>query len=171
MWYKSPMKTLSIHQPWASLIALGVKRIENRSWWTHHRGPIAIHAAAAASSRRTWSGAVGDPAVVAAARAAAAQIGPHASDAVERLVTGRLADAPCSAVLAVVDLVDIHPVGDPAVAGDPFALGPYCWVLAHPRPYPAPIPAVGAQSLWRWDPPAAPGSPADTGPTALTWAE
>jgi hypothetical protein len=26
------MKALSLHQPWASLIALGVKRIETRSW-------------------------------------------------------------------------------------------------------------------------------------------
>ena len=38
------LKALTIHQPWASLIALGHKRIETRSWPTSHRGPIAIHA-------------------------------------------------------------------------------------------------------------------------------
>ena len=31
-------------QPWASLIALGEKGFETRSWPTKHRGPIAIHA-------------------------------------------------------------------------------------------------------------------------------
>ena len=40
------MKALTLHQPWASLIAVGVKTIETRSWSTKHRGPIAIHAGA-----------------------------------------------------------------------------------------------------------------------------
>lgn len=38
------MKTITLHQPWASLVALGVKTIETRSWPTKHRGPLAIHA-------------------------------------------------------------------------------------------------------------------------------
>jgi hypothetical protein len=38
------MKALSIQQPWASMIALGYKRVENRSWDTKHRGPTLIHA-------------------------------------------------------------------------------------------------------------------------------
>ncbi|MBP7632493.1 MAG: ASCH domain-containing protein [Acidimicrobiales bacterium] len=38
------MKALTIRQPWASLIAAGVKTIETRSWSTKYRGPIAIHA-------------------------------------------------------------------------------------------------------------------------------
>ena len=37
------MKVLSIIQPWATLIALGEKRIETRSWATKHRGPLLIH--------------------------------------------------------------------------------------------------------------------------------
>lgn len=40
------MKALTLHQPWASLVPLGFKTIETRSWATRHRGPIAIHAAA-----------------------------------------------------------------------------------------------------------------------------
>jgi hypothetical protein len=40
------MKALTLHQPWASLIAEGVKTIETRSWSTKYRGPLAIHAAA-----------------------------------------------------------------------------------------------------------------------------
>src|SRR5437879_1749653 len=39
------MRVLSIRQPWASLLVLGVKRWETRSWHTSHRGPLAIHAA------------------------------------------------------------------------------------------------------------------------------
>lgn len=38
------MKAVTLHQPWASLIALGVKTIETRSWSTAYRGPLAIHA-------------------------------------------------------------------------------------------------------------------------------
>ena len=40
------MKALTIKQPWASLIAHGVKDIENRTWKTKYRGKILIHAAA-----------------------------------------------------------------------------------------------------------------------------
>src|SRR5258708_14669636 len=36
------MKALSVHQPWASLIAAGKKTIEVRSWSTRHRGPLLI---------------------------------------------------------------------------------------------------------------------------------
>jgi hypothetical protein len=38
------MKALSIKQPWAYLIAMGIKDIENRSWKTNFRGRIYIHA-------------------------------------------------------------------------------------------------------------------------------
>ncbi|MGH2666094.1 ASCH domain-containing protein [Flavobacterium sp.] len=38
------MKALSIKQPWASLIAHGIKDIENRKWKTNFRGRIYIHA-------------------------------------------------------------------------------------------------------------------------------
>lgn len=40
------MKAISLWQPWASLVALGVKTIETRSWSTKYRGPLTIHAAA-----------------------------------------------------------------------------------------------------------------------------
>jgi hypothetical protein len=38
------MKMLTIQQPWASLIAMGKKRTEFRSWRTHYRGDLYIHA-------------------------------------------------------------------------------------------------------------------------------
>ncbi|MEG1306079.1 MAG: ASCH domain-containing protein, partial [Bacilli bacterium] len=38
------MKVLSIRQPWASLIINGYKEYELRSWNTHYRGDVLIHA-------------------------------------------------------------------------------------------------------------------------------
>lgn len=37
-------RALSIKQPWAWLIVNGYKDVENRSWRTHYRGPVLIHA-------------------------------------------------------------------------------------------------------------------------------
>jgi activating signal cointegrator 1 len=39
------IKTISLWQPWASLIALNLKRYETRGWATNYRGELAIHAA------------------------------------------------------------------------------------------------------------------------------
>jgi activating signal cointegrator 1 len=39
------MKALTLTQPWATLVAIGAKKIETRSWRTDYRGPLAIHAA------------------------------------------------------------------------------------------------------------------------------
>ncbi len=38
------MKALSLTQPWATLVAIGAKKVETRSWYTPYRGPLAIHA-------------------------------------------------------------------------------------------------------------------------------
>jgi hypothetical protein len=38
------MKTLSLLQPWATLVIIGAKQIETRSWNTGHRGELLIHA-------------------------------------------------------------------------------------------------------------------------------
>ena len=42
------MKALSIRQPWASMIILGHKDVENRNWQGKHRGTLFIHAS------KTW---------------------------------------------------------------------------------------------------------------------
>ena len=36
------MKAISLHQPWASLIAEREKTIETRFWYTHYRGDLLI---------------------------------------------------------------------------------------------------------------------------------
>lgn len=45
------MRSLTIKQPWASLIVEGIKDIENRTWKTHFRGRIYVHASAKTA---TW---------------------------------------------------------------------------------------------------------------------
>ena len=42
-------RILTVRQPWASLIVLGHKDIENRTWSTRYRGPLLIHAASVIS--------------------------------------------------------------------------------------------------------------------------
>jgi hypothetical protein len=42
---RAVLKTLSVRQPWASLIMSGAKDVENRTWSTNYRGRLAIHAA------------------------------------------------------------------------------------------------------------------------------
>lgn len=40
------MKVLTLKQPWATLVAEGIKKYEFRSWKTKYRGKILIHAGA-----------------------------------------------------------------------------------------------------------------------------
>jgi hypothetical protein len=44
------VKAITLHQPWASLIADGLKQYETRHWRTNYRGKLLIHAA-----KRTFS--------------------------------------------------------------------------------------------------------------------
>lgn len=39
------MRAISLWQPWATAIAIGIKRVETRHWHTSYTGPLAIHAA------------------------------------------------------------------------------------------------------------------------------
>lgn len=116
------MKALTVKQPWASLIVHGGKDVENRSWTTRYRGPIAIHAAA-----RHVKGL--EPLLWKAARRP----------------TGK---APNSVVLGLVDLVDVVRGHPSAWAQD----GCWHWVLANPRPLVTPIPQTGALGLWNVTP-------------------
>lgn len=38
------MRLISLHEPWATLMALNFKKVETRDWFTGYRGPLAIHA-------------------------------------------------------------------------------------------------------------------------------
>lgn len=47
------MRVLSIRQPWATLIMLGIKQFETRRWRTDYRGELVIHAAATGGQTST----------------------------------------------------------------------------------------------------------------------
>lgn len=136
------MKALTIRQPWASLISLGVKRIETRSWSTSFRGPLAIHAG------KAWPVPVAEWQV------------PHdrgLGPMVERMaMVERMVDpadpvtrrwetlhTPRGAVVAVADLVDVVPI---VPADQPFLHDGHhrVFVGLHPN-------AIG-ESLWRTNP-------------------
>jgi len=96
------VKVLTLHQPWASLIALGVKTIETRSWSTQYRGPLAIHAAKrplgnGALNVGTWTNVTGEPIAKG-----------------EQMMSGgwdRLLVCPLGAIVATATLVDVVPIG------------------------------------------------------------
>ena len=45
------MKVLSLTEPYATLIAKGIKTIETRSWKTNYRGKLYIHASSTKISK------------------------------------------------------------------------------------------------------------------------
>jgi hypothetical protein len=142
------MKALSLTQPWATLIAIGAKRIETRSWATPYRGILAIHAATAMPPDcREF--AYADPA------------GKVLTDA-GILLGGDCAALPRGAIVAVAHLVQVWPtrgfwdrnsVRDlpPATHEEDFgdyAEGRYGWLLTDVVPLSTPIPCKGALGVW-----------------------
>lgn len=106
------MKAITLHQPWASLVALGQKSIETRSWATKHRGPIAIHAAAHV------------PSVVLPLSIGGFEVdkdNPRGSSPAY-LLRGPIVwpyRLPLGSVVAIANLVDVLPITDHAETGDP----------------------------------------------------
>ena len=152
------MKALTLTQPWATLVAIGAKQIETRSWRTSYRGPVAIHAAKRFPK---------------AAREFNAD--PVCYRAVQRYSLSKtysLIDPsyPLGCVLATCTLLDCCPTESliclPGVFQDypeldtsqerefgNFEAGRWAWVLEDVRALPEPIPAKGALSLWDWEEP------------------
>lgn len=123
------MKALTIGQPYAELIMSGEKTIENRSWPTAYRGPLAIHAGLS----REW--------MKVAARDGVMPRGMTEN----RLVFG--------ALVGVVTLIGCVPVTQlpPSLRGNVHAFGPWCWILRRPMRLLAPLPERGRQGLWNTD--------------------
>lgn len=101
------MKALSLRQPWAFLVCAGIKPVENRTWRTSYRGPIAVHAAR-------------QPDTVYVHRFA------------ELLASLELPnELPRGGIVGVVEMVDCVEQCD-----SPWFCGPVGVVLADPRPLP-----------------------------------
>jgi hypothetical protein len=120
------MKALTICQPYAHLIAIGEKRVENRTWATAYRGPLAIHA----GKSRKWL-ELGD---------------------VEEYPDMQFGSVVAVARLAsCVPFAAVNRGALPAfkwLVADKYASGPWCWILEDVRRLGNPIPATGRQGLF-----------------------
>lgn len=140
------MKVISIRQPWATLIALGEKQFETRSWQTKYRGKLAIHA-----SKKIDIDACHN-------REIATVLNKHGI-----VLTN---DLPTGAIIAVSEITDCHRVvmeelgwasfeGGEVVKGNEFhfgdySVGRYAWRLEDIKKLREPILAKGQLSLWEY---------------------
>jgi hypothetical protein len=108
------MKALSVRPPWAWAILHAGKTVENRARPTQYRGPLVIHSARTITPLERFP--TGEPVPPAAVEVLGALVG-------------------------VVQLVDCLPLPD--CPPSPWAVGPWCWLLADPRPLARPVPFAG----------------------------
>jgi ASCH domain len=106
------VKALCVKQPHAFALIYGHKRIENRTWRTNYRGPLIIHASKAVN-----------------------EIKPRELDGrwlriIPEIRPLKATDFGC--LYGLVDLTDCVPFE--RVKGQPYAEGPWCWIVANPRP-------------------------------------
>lgn len=160
------MKALTLTQPWASLVAIGAKRIETRSWSTSYRGPIAIHAARGfpgEAKHLCESGGI--------CRAFGWQVcGPTLTQDWLYESARNIKALPLGCIVATAELVGTVPTDrhDFEVNGSfhyrdftfemtdqernfgNYEPHRYGWILRNVVPLETPIAAKGALSLWEW---------------------
>ena len=144
------MKAITIMQPWASLIAIGEKTFETRSWPTKHRGPIAIHAGKTIDKE-----ACEDKEIKQA-------LAKHGITSLNQLPKG--------VVVATAEIKECHKITNDLcelreaethtglqINGSEYFFGFYeegrfAWELENVIKLSSPIPAKGQQRLWEWQP-------------------
>jgi len=140
------MKALSLWQPYATLIAVGAKTIETRSWPTSYRGPLMI------LSARKWNADIADDCWRVAD---ILQDRGFQSPTIRGQDVGRLSwESSLGRILACCELLDCRPM-DAAPEDRPldaefgtFGPGRYGWVLGNVVPVLPPIPYCGRQGLF-----------------------
>lgn len=153
------MKVITLTQPWATLVAIGAKKIETRSWATNYRGLLAIHAAKGLGS------VVGKEGLRLLCREE-----PFRT-ALEPLIGTDVSLLPLGAIIAVTELVDCRPtridcglafyqraktgiwwqVSSQERAFGDYSDGRYAWLLCNVQRLKEPIGARGALGLWDYD--------------------
>lgn len=142
------MKAITLIQPYATLIALGYKTNETRSWSTTHRGLLAIHAGLGQPS---WAreAAENDPVI-------AAILERHGLT---------FATLPRGRVLAVADVAGMRRIVSVVHANSPHEVAPsqltpeehasgdytpgrWAWQLRNVQVLKEPTACSGAQSIW-----------------------
>lgn len=142
------MKTISIKQPWASLIVEGIKDIENRTWPTKFRGRVLVHSSATNLLNRCK---FYDDIL------STMQIRDVCIKGKETAIFGCHLDT--SAIIGSVEIVDCvinhesiwaeHSTSKfQKISGNYKTIPVYNWVLANPIKFPEPIPAKGKLSFW-----------------------
>lgn len=125
------MKAITLHQPWASLMAAGIKTIETRSSPTAYRGPLAIHAGKQMAF----------------------------DDYLLELLHSDGFELPRGGVLCIVELFEVVPtetirgLSKEEYAFGDFSDGRFAWRTRMLEVFKEPIPARGLQGLWNWERP------------------
>jgi len=136
------VKAITLTQPWATLVAIGAKRIETRSWWHQYRGRLAIHAAKAMPD---WAMDIcaEEPfrSVLLAAGIAGVCVLPRGAV----IATCRLADC------LPTDAVSPFRLTEQELAFGDYAAGRWAWILEDVKILPDRIPAKGMLGLWEWN--------------------
>lgn len=127
------MKAITIHQPWCTLLALGVKTFETRSWSTHYRGSIALHAGSVRLPYYAF----------------------NELDGLLRELRIDLDALPYGAVIATATLREVYPADVVKLTTRERLLGHfsqdrYAWSFADIVRLDPPVPAKGARLLWNW---------------------
>lgn len=137
---------LTLTQPWASLLAAGIKKNETRGWSTTYRGLLAIHASARYP-----------------VEAHSLELEEPFDSALQQLRVSRLEGLPLGAVLGfgVITSIkriqldsDLTALAPEELAFGDYTTGRYAWRIAHNHRLPVPLPAKGKQGLWTWETPA-----------------
>lgn len=136
------IKALTIKQPWAGLLVLGIKKNETRGWRTNFRGKLAIH-----SSKDIDQ--------------AGLRVLQHLVDHLPDFSPGSFNYKTCTvtgSLLGTVEMTDCistnsqHPVtAFEAYLGN-YDEDRYFWTMRNPDVFPNPIPIKGKLNLWNWNP-------------------
>jgi len=128
-------KVITLKQPWATLVVIGAKRNETRSWSTRYRGELLIHSSA--------------------------KVPPLGFELSYELPFRRYInpgkDLLTGFILGSVTLVDVLPVegvvkkiGSEERAFGDYTPGRFAWILENPVRFKEPIPATGSLSIWEY---------------------
>lgn len=137
------MRALTIYQPYASAIILGIKQCETRPQRTNIRGRVAIHAGKKELSEVLRS-------LTDEQRDKLLTLYHHQPPLCKEMIYR-------GAVIGTVELVDCVPIEkiteslseQERTLGD-YSPGRFAWVLRNPIKFSSPVPAQGKQGWWRW---------------------
>jgi tetratricopeptide (TPR) repeat protein len=116
------MRCLSVQQPFARMLCVGLKTVENRDWETEYRGLVAIHAGLKKQQVNKLAREVGK----------------------KKIPPGLFS---FGAIIGVAELVDIVEMNE-SLESNPLAFGPACWLFKNPFLLPSPVPSKGKLQLY-----------------------